>query len=199
MNGDFSYIKNVPNAITVSRIILTPVVLVLLFMNSFEAQLGALVVFIVAAITDYYDGKLARSMKMGSRLGKFLDPLADKILVLGTFIAFAIRIPEIVPWWAVALIAARDIFVTGLRMWYEAKGKSLRTMPLAKTKTTIQLVFLIGTLLLLTLEKSTGIFQRVGENILGSPVPWLCMIIVVVFTVWTGIVYLFNAMGTSEN
>ncbi len=191
--------KHVPNAITISRIILTPVVLVLLFMDSFEAQLGALVVFVVAAITDYYDGKLARSMKVGSRLGKFLDPLADKILVLGTFISFSVLMPDIVPWWAVALIAARDALVTGLRTWHEAKGRSLRTMPLAKAKTTVQLVFLIGMLLLLTLSKMTGVFLEAGTWVLESPVPWWSMIIVVTFTVITGLAYLFNATTTSEN
>ncbi|MFK7848081.1 MAG: CDP-diacylglycerol--glycerol-3-phosphate 3-phosphatidyltransferase [Rhodothermales bacterium] len=189
---------NVPNAITISRIVLTPVVLVLLFMDSFETRLGALVVFVIAAITDYYDGKLARSMKVGSRLGKFLDPLADKVLVLGTFIAFAVLIPEIVPWWSVALIAARDAFVTGLRTWYEAKGKSLRTMPLAKAKTTVQLVFLIGTLLLLTLSKMTGQIQEIGLWVLNSSIPWWSMMIVVAFTLVTGFVYLLNAFEASE-
>lgn len=190
---------NVPNAITISRIILTPVVLVLLFMDSFAAQLGALVVFIIAAITDYYDGKMARAMQAGSRLGKFLDPLADKILVLGTFIAFSVLMPDIVPWWAVALIAARDAFVTGLRMWHESNGRSLRTSHLAKAKTTVQLVFLIGMLLFLTLARSSGVFKEIGQWVLESQIPWWSMIIVVVFTVVTGIAYLFNASDASEN
>lgn len=190
---------NVPNAITVSRIILTPVVLVLLFMESFEAHLGALVVFVIAAITDYYDGKLARTLQKGTRLGKFLDPLADKILVLGTFIAFAVLMPELVPWWAVALIAARDAFVTGLRTWHESKGRSLRTMHLAKAKTTVQLVFLIGMLLVLTLSKMTGALSDVGNWVLESDIPWWSMMVVVAFTVITGFVYLFNATDASEN
>lgn len=191
--------KHVPNAITVSRIILTPVVLVLLFMESFGASLWALIVFIIAAITDYYDGKLARTMKVGSRLGKFLDPLADKVLVLGTFVAFAILIPHVVPWWSVALIAARDAFVTGLRAWHEAKGRSLRTMHLAKAKTTVQLIFLIGTLLLLTLVKMSGVLQEIGLWVMESTIPWWSMMVVVAFTVLTGIVYLFNATDATEH
>ena len=190
---------NVPNAITISRIILTPVVLVLLFMDSFAAQLGALIVFIIAAISDYYDGKLARALQAGSRLGKFLDPLADKILVLGTFIAFSILMPDLVPWWAVALIAARDAFVTGLRTWHETRGRSLRTTHLAKAKTTVQLVFLIGMLLFLTMSRANGVFRAVGVWVLESGIPYWSMILVAVFTVITGIVYLFNATDASEN
>lgn len=190
---------NVPNALTLSRIVLTPVVLVLLFMDAFLPQLGALIVFVVAAITDYYDGKLARERKEGSRLGKFLDPLADKILVLGTFIAFAVIRPEIVPWWAVALIAARDAFVTGLRTWHESKGRSLRTMPLAKAKTTVQLVFLIGMLLLFALSYTSGVLGTFANQVLDGPIPWWSMMLVVAFTVLTGIVYLLNATDTSED
>lgn len=192
MNARAIYMKNVPNAITIGRIILTPVVLVLLFTDSFEGRLGALAAFVIAAISDYFDGKLARSYKAGSRLGQFLDPFADKVLVLGTFIALAILVPHFVPWWAVALIAARDLLVTGLRMWHEANDRTLRTTSLAKAKTTVQLVFLIATLILLTAAKMTGVVQASAQWVLESPIPFGMMMIVVVFTVWTGIVYLFK-------
>lgn len=177
---------------------MTPIVLVLLFMDSFGAQLGALIIFIIAAISDYLDGKLARTLQVGSRLGKFLDPLADKVLVLGTFIAFSILMPDMVPWWAVALIAARDVFVTGLRMWHESKGRSLRTMPLAKAKTTVQLVFLIGMLLFLTLNRMGDVLKDIGAWVLESPIPYWSMLIVMAFTVLTGVIYLFNATEATD-
>jgi CDP-diacylglycerol--glycerol-3-phosphate 3-phosphatidyltransferase len=192
MNAKAIYMKNVPNAITISRILLTPVVLALLFTDTFGGRLGALVVFIVAAISDYYDGKLARSFKAGSRLGQFLDPFADKVLVLGTFAALAILIPRVVPWWAVVLIAARDFLVTGLRTWHEANGRTLRTMRLAKAKTTVQLVFLIATLVLLTATEMNGVIQSTARWVMNSPIPWYLMLFVVLFTVWTGVVYLFR-------
>ena len=184
--------KNIPNTLTIGRIILTPVVLVLFFSDSLEGRLGALAVFLIAAISDYLDGKLARSYAADSRLGQFLDPFADKVLVLGTFVALAIRIPDIVPWWAVALIAVRDVFVTGLRTWLEARGRSLRTSGIAKAKTTVQLVFLIAILLLWAASKWPGVVERIALQILESPVPWYATLFVVIFTLWTGGVYLMH-------
>src|SRR5690606_26877245 len=127
--------KYVPNALTIARIIITPLMLVALLSNTFPGLVIALVLFIVAAISDYLDGKIARSYKVRSRLGTFLDPLADKVLVLGTFVALIFLVPQVVTWWAVALIAFRDLAVTLQRMWAEAHGRSLRTLPIAKAKT----------------------------------------------------------------
>lgn len=184
--------KFVPNALTISRIVLTPVVLVLLFSDTLLGQLGALVLFILAALSDYLDGKLARSLGVRSRLGQFLDPFADKVLVLGTFVALAVRIPEIVPWWAVALIALRDVTVTILRMWTESRGKTLRTIPMAKTKTTLQLVFLIGILTLLTARWLPGVLARVATWVLDSTIPFALLMLVVAVTVFTGLWYFFR-------
>ena len=184
--------KNIPNAITIGRILLTPVVLVLLFTDSLGGRTGALVVFVLAAISDYYDGKLARSYKAGSRLGQFLDPFADKVLVLGTFVAFAVLTPRIVPWWGIVLIAARDAFVTGLRAWMEARGRSLRTLPVAKAKTTVQLVFLIAMLTIWAAARAPGTLRDVARWALDGPLLRYAMILVVLFTVWTGVVYLIK-------
>jgi CDP-diacylglycerol--glycerol-3-phosphate 3-phosphatidyltransferase len=190
--------KNVPNAITIGRIVLTPVVLFLLFSESFAGRFSAFVVFVIAAISDYYDGKLARSYAVPSRLGQFLDPFADKILVLGTFAALALLIPHVVPWWAVALIAVRDLMVTLLRAWNESHGRSLRTLPLAKAKTTVQLTFLIATLLLLTMTKLAGAIGAYADWLLASPIPLVCLLFVVGFTVWTGALYVLKREeGTS--
>jgi phosphatidylglycerophosphate synthase len=77
---------NLPNAITVGRIIVTPLIALLPFVDSWTARAVAFVVYIVAAVTDYYDGMLARTRNLVTDLGKLLDPLADKLLLLGTFI-----------------------------------------------------------------------------------------------------------------
>jgi CDP-diacylglycerol--glycerol-3-phosphate 3-phosphatidyltransferase len=192
------YMKNIPNAITIARIALTPVVLVLLFSESFAGSVGALLVFVIAAISDYYDGKLARLYAVRSRLGQFLDPFADKVLVLGTFAALAFLIPKIVPWWAVALIAGRDLVVTLLRVWAESRGQSLRTIPLAKAKTTVQLTFLIATLLLMAVTKIGGVVGVYAGWMLNSPIPFVCLLFVVGFTLWTGALYLIRReAGTS--
>jgi len=187
------YARHVPNSITIIRIILTPVVLVLLFTGTFWGVTSALLLFVVAAASDWVDGKLARELEVSSRFGQFLDPLADKVLVLGTFMALAWLEPAIVPWWAVALIASRDVGVTLLRSWAEARGWTLQTLYIAKAKTAGQLAFLIVMLAALALA------QRPDET--GTLAVWLLydttvlfwlLMIVVAITLYTGVLYLFN-------
>lgn len=184
--------KYVPNALTIARIIVTPLMLVALLSNTLPGLVIALILFIAAAVSDYLDGKIARSYKVGSRLGTFLDPLADKVLVLGTFIALIFIVPEIVPWWAVGLIAFRDLAVTLQRMWAEAHGQSLRTLSIAKAKTGVQLGFLIAILLLLVAARLPGSIGAAAARLLESPVPFIVLLLVVAFTVITGIVYLMR-------
>ena len=184
--------KNVPNALTISRIALTPVMLILLLSNTLLGLVGGLGLLILGAISDYLDGKIARSYKAKSRLGQFLDPFADKVLVLGTFIVLAIRVPEIVPWWAVALIALRDVAVTVLRSWLEARGQSLRTLPIAKAKTGVQIGFLIVVIGLMIGARLSGATGRMLSAVLDSIAPFLLLLFVVGFTVATGVIYLIR-------
>ena len=184
--------RYLPNAITISRIALTPFLLGLLMVDALWARSGALLLFLLAAISDYVDGRLARRYGVRSRLGQFLDPLADKVLVLGTFMALAVLVPAIVPWWAVLIIALRDLLVTGLRTWAEARGHSVQTHALAKVKTALQLGFLVGMLLLLAVDKVPGPLGRSGRWALESPIPFLVLLLLLVITVYTGALYLFQ-------
>lgn len=186
------HMKYVPNALTIGRIVVTPIMLVLLFSETLFGIAGALVLFILAAVSDYLDGKIARDYKVRSRFGQFLDPLADKVLVLGTFVVFAVLIPAIVPWWGVAIIALRDAVVTGLRSWAESTGRSLRTLPIAKAKTAVQITFLIAMLIVLTGEKVQGGTGEAAAWILQSWIPFAAFVIVVAFTVLTGLLYLLK-------
>lgn len=184
--------KYVPNTLTIIRILVTPVLLVLLMTDTLWGNAWALGLFILASISDYLDGKLARYFEVHSRLGQFLDPVADKVLVLGTFVALAVLIPDTVPWWGVVLIGLRDVMVTGLRAWAEANGRSIRTLGIAKAKTTVQLVFLIGILIVMTAAKMGGQVGAIGRSVLDSPVPFYVFLFVVLFTVVTGVVYFFR-------
>ncbi len=184
--------RHVPNVLTITRILLTPVLLVLLMADTLIGQAWAFVLFVIAAISDYLDGKIARSYKVRSRLGQFLDPFADKVLVLGTFAALAYLVPSVIPWWTVVLIALRDLMVTYLRTRAEARGKSIRTLGIARAKTLVQLIFLIAILLLLVLAKMPGELGRLASLLLESPVPFMLLLGVVVFTLITGAAYLFQ-------
>ncbi len=182
--------KYVPNALTITRIVVTPILLILLFSNSLTGYAWAFGLFVFASISDHFDGVIARRYSVETSFGKYLDPLADKILVLGTFTVLIFILPDVVPIWAVALIALRDVSVTALRNWAKKKkNKTLRTIQIAKAKTGVQLTFLISTLLMLTLSRSQGPLGDTAREILSGEVLYWLMILVVCVTVLTGIVY----------
>jgi len=189
--------RNIPNALTVARILMTPLMLMLLVTPTFWAQLGALLVFITASVSDYLDGELARRMGARSRFGKFLDPMADKILVLGTFITLSVLRPQVVPWWAVLLIALRDLGVTGLRSWAESYGHSLRTLSIAKWKTSAQLFFLFLMLVMLTAAHGgpATYAQWVLEHTI---IPFALLMAVVGFTLYTGALYVLQVQSLQQ-
>ena len=132
------------NVLTVTRIALVPVYLYFFEQRNFLGVLFALIVFVTAAVTDLYDGRLARSRKEITRLGKFLDPLADKFLVIGALVQFWLM--GLVNIWLVAIIVFRDIWVTSLRIHAISVGKELKTSSDAKLKTGIQLTVVITTI-----------------------------------------------------
>jgi len=183
-------LRYIPNLLTVARILVTPLLLLLLTVPSQEGQAMAVALFVLASLSDYYDGVLARRYQVRSRLGQYLDPLADKILVLGTFGMLAMQMPNIVPWWAVVAIALRDAAVTALRSWVEAEGKTLQTYRVAKAKTMLQLLFLFGMLVLRTATHLTPPVGAWATWILHeSALPGAALAVVVGFTLATGALY----------
>ncbi len=135
-------IFNLPNILTMMRIALVPIFLWLLLSKSPSYRLGALAVFLLAAITDFFDGYLARKWNQDTKLGRFLDPLADKALVLATLIVFLYLDPQI-PLWMVLTILGRDMLVTGMRWLAIRKGMEIRTTRLAKAKTAFQMISIV--------------------------------------------------------
>jgi CDP-diacylglycerol--glycerol-3-phosphate 3-phosphatidyltransferase len=129
---------NLPNLLTFGRIAVIPVVILLIDRGTPEDCLWAALVYSAAALTDLIDGWLARRMRIVSVLGKFLDPLADKLLVMASLIYMVPmgRIPE----WAVALLLAREIAVTGLRGIASSEGVVIAAGDDGKTKTALQMV-----------------------------------------------------------
>lgn len=188
--------KHLPNALTIARMALSPAVFVFMWQRSLLGSILALTLFVIAAISDYWDGRFARMHQSGTRLGQFLDPLADKILVLGTFIMLAWLHGDLgfqgwglAPWWAVALIALRDVGVTALRSFVESRGHSLRTLPMAKWKTTLQLTFLISVLVFLMAAHLPPPLSQIGLWMLNGPILFALLLVLVAVTVGTGLLY----------
>lgn len=146
---------NLPNAITLSRLILTAAFIIFLAWNSTWTHLTALILFILAAVSDFVDGWLARKMNLVTPLGKLLDPLADKILVCSAFVFLTAE--GICPVWITALIIGREFLVTGLRQIAIEAGQVLAADNLGKWKTTFQLIYLIAGLIWLTFETMTQV------------------------------------------
>jgi len=139
------HLFNVPNSLTLARIAAVPVVMVLLMFESPSNCFWAALVFTLAAITDWLDGYLARKWEIVTVLGKFLDPLADKLIVM---VALIMLIPlDRVPAWAVFIILAREMLVTGLRSIASSEGIVIAASPLGKYKTIFQMISIVGLLL----------------------------------------------------
>ena len=177
------------------RILLTPVFIISLFSDHELGHFIAFIIFIVACVTDTYDGYYARKYNEVTPEGKFLDPLADKILVSSAFISFAYL--NIIEFWMVALIIFRDLFVTGLRMVVEQKGLSMVTSYIAKAKTTIQYIIIIFTLIVLGLKGMQYVWVNaflMFEQKLN--LVYHLTLFITLFTVFTGLTYLYDNRNT---
>ena len=111
---------NLPNKLTFSRIFLSFICVALILENTFVSLTAALLVFVLASFTDYLDGFLARKKNLVSDLGKLLDPIADKILIVGVFLAF-LKL-DVVNTWMVVVIMLREFVITSLRLFVLSRG-----------------------------------------------------------------------------
>jgi CDP-diacylglycerol---glycerol-3-phosphate 3-phosphatidyltransferase len=179
---------NWANRLTLSRLALT--ILFVLALNSSwpYASTSALLIFLIAGLTDFIDGEIARRYEWVTNFGKLMDPLVDKIMIAAAFISL---VPlKAVPAWAATTIVARDFLITGLRMMASAKGQILPAERLGKQKTSWQVVTVIFFLGLLSIselryvdERSTWWFRAWHEA--GPLLVW----ITVALTVYSGIGY----------
>lgn len=131
---------NLPTILTLIRIFLVIPLFVLIFIDSLPAKIITIICFIVASITDFIDGKLARKNKQVTDLGAFLDPLADKMLINLTLLALCYQ--NLVPIWMFAIIIVRDFAVDGIRMMAAKKGITISASMAGKLKTTVQMIAL---------------------------------------------------------
>jgi CDP-diacylglycerol--glycerol-3-phosphate 3-phosphatidyltransferase len=151
---------NLPNTITVSRLFLTAGFIVFVAPQTTWGHATALILFVLAAASDFLDGWLARKMNLVTPLGKLLDPLADKILVCSAFVFMTAQ--GLCPVWITALIMAREFLVTGLRQIAIEAGQVLAADRLGKWKTAFQLTYLIAGMVWLTLETMDSVSGPLG-------------------------------------
>ncbi len=188
---------NLPNAITLSRLVLTVIFVAGTGAGSFAGHLIALISFTLAAASDWLDGYLARKLGLVTPLGKLLDPLADKILVCAAFVYFSAA--NLCPVWVTALIIGREFMVTGLRQIAIEAGQVLAADSLGKWKTTFQLTFCITGLVWLTFSHvpKSGVVST-WLLALSNPSSWLMpasLWIAVALTVISGANYLWAGRG----
>lgn len=129
---------NLPNKLTLIRIVLVPVTMALILTRHFYIGLA---VFVIASVTDFFDGYIARRDNLVTSFGKIMDPLADKILVFGALLCF-LQLGYINAW-SVAVILAREFFVTGMRVVASSKGNVIAASMWGKIKTNVQLFAVI--------------------------------------------------------
>jgi len=196
---------NLANRLTLLRVVLVPVFVVFLAIDTFWFNIVALVIFIIASITDYWDGVIARQQNTVTTFGIFLDPLADKLLVTSAFVSF-VAMPQLqIPAWMVIAIIAREFIITGLRSLGASKNVIISASIFGKVKTTSQITAIITILVILIVE---GIFVKffklsqydllemsnwqyyLGWILINLPY-WL-MFVVTIFTVYSGMNYIFQ-------
>lgn len=204
---------NVPNVLTMARIVLA---LIMFALIPFKFYTSALVLFVIAALTDFVDGWWARRFNQKTQFGRIMDPFADKLLVCGTFIYFA-AIPELhdvrlfanpdacgcplakiplgLATWMVVAIIFREMFVTALRSMVEAKGGDFSAKWVGKWKTTLQCIALpLGFVYLIILERG-------GEEAIPVALSAAFVVLlyaVVYLTLYSGWIYVKAAMKPIE-
>jgi CDP-diacylglycerol---glycerol-3-phosphate 3-phosphatidyltransferase len=180
---------NLPNKITISRIILIPIFVVLMLIRIEEwgdiTILGATmpvthllgaIIFIIASVTDWIDGYYARKLNLVTNMGKFLDPLADKLLVSAALIVLVEL--QMAPSWIVIIIISREFAVTGLRLVLAGEGEVVAANMLGKIKTWAQIVAISALLL-----------HNIFFEMFSFPFDELALWVALFFTVWSGLDY----------
>jgi CDP-diacylglycerol---glycerol-3-phosphate 3-phosphatidyltransferase len=177
------------NKLTLLRVLMIPIMILFIYMKSMESPLGFFndillnqlifaILFVVASFTDLLDGYVARKYNQITTFGKFLDPIADKVLVMVAFLFLMILTPDRVPLWAVMIVIVREFAVTGVRLLAVEKGKVIAASPYGKIKTASTMIALI-----IMLFNDFGLPTLIGDIIF-----WIAIL----FTLISGFDYLIK-------
>jgi CDP-diacylglycerol--glycerol-3-phosphate 3-phosphatidyltransferase len=179
-----SAIFNIPNRITLSRLFLAIVFFALLTYRYFDV---AFAVFLIAAVTDWLDGYLARKWELSTDLGRLVDPFVDKVIICGAFIIFVHVAEEVIAPWMVITIVAREFLVSSIRGFSESKGVKFASNIWGKTKMFIQSWTICAMLLYY------AHFENVGwAEYIVTAFMWITLVV----TIGSGITYVYSAKKT---
>ncbi len=179
----------IPNQLTLLRITLTPLFIVYYLKGSPKDQLIASIIFVLASLSDWYDGWYARRFGVITRWGQFMDPLADKVLVSSALVVFAYM--NYVKWWMVGIIVGRDFLVTFIRIYAIHKGSPIVTHVVAKWKTFIQMVMIFLILIYMNWLNFSGSSSHTYQfNYLDGI--GIMMIVVTLLTIISAIIYVYS-------
>ncbi|MEI6831398.1 MAG: CDP-diacylglycerol--glycerol-3-phosphate 3-phosphatidyltransferase [Candidatus Omnitrophota bacterium] len=183
---------NLANRLTMSRILLTFVFMFFLFCQGLWAKAASLIVFILAALSDLFDGMIAQRLNMVTDFGRLMDPIADKILVLAAFAAFVQM--QLIDAWMFVIIVSREILITSLRLFALNKGKVLSAARAGKHKTVSQMVVIfaiLGFILLKEIVLKYSTWNPAWEGIFRQGIFWL-MVVTLGLTLYSGLSYLWE-------
>jgi len=178
---------NLPNKLTLLRIVLTIVFLLFLFAHGVACKIIAFIVFAIAAFTDYLDGYIAKKHGLVSDFGRFMDPIADKILTLSAFLAFVEM--GLIPAWMVMIIIFREFIITGIRVMALRKKRVIEASLAGKHKTVSQLAAIFAVLIYIILIEyghSRNLWTKISLNRMDTGI-FIIMFITVVLTVVSGV------------
>ena len=178
-----------PTKLSLLRIALTFVIMRLLFLPGWKAKAASFAIFIVAALTDWLDGFLARRWRQMTPTGALLDPIADKILVLGMFLAFVQM--RLIPAWMVLVILFRELLITGVRLYAARRNIILAAAKEGKHKTVSQMVTLVAIFTLVLLQEWPGSVPASVHRAVEGAVP-VCLWLTMVLTVTSGALFFWR-------
>ena len=178
---------NLPNRLTILRLILTLPFVAALSLQFPGAKFLALVLFIASSVTDYADGYIARRFKLITDFGKLMDPLVDKIMTMSAFICLVAL--GSVPAWAVIVIVSREFLITGLRLIAAVRGKVLAAERLGKLKTVGQIVTILYCLIVVAIIEQFGDMLKPPTLTLLNLLGLTLVLLTVGLTLWSGISY----------
>ena len=180
---------NLPNRLTMARLVMAFLFVGLMSVDHVATYAAAYLVFIAATITDYYDGKIARERGLVTNFGKLLDPVADKVLLVGAFVILMMLPGLSIPAWAVVVIIGREFLITGARSLAATDGIVIAANKWGKRKAFIQMLYVYTFLFLAIVER---VFEKWLPGVAGgfawllSHTSYWAAVVVVAYTVYSG-------------